>query len=162
MKSMIATYTFPRGHVAAEASGPQKGVHEVVWPEDLEVIPLNMANIKATLIMQAQLMLERSMFVGPYIDMLSNQLISYEHADKKLDQDFVMAFLSLVYVVWPYVEDQFTVREDPRPIISRQSIPVGGREIRDTSRGARRDARSMQRRVQQWDQNLLYRKGGGT
>jgi hypothetical protein len=159
MKSMLATYTFPRGHVAAEASGPQKGVHEVVWPEDLEVIPLNMANIKPTLIMQAQLMLGRSMFVGPYIDMLSNQLISYEHADKKLDQDFVMAFLSLVYIVWPYVEDQFTQAEDaPERTVGRRTTPISSREIRDSGRGSRRDAR--QRRIQQWDQNLIYKKGG--
>jgi hypothetical protein len=160
MKNMLASYTFPRGHVAAEASGPQKGVHEVVWPEDLEVIPLNMANIKATLIMQAQLMLERGMFVGPYIDMLSNQLISYEHADKKLDQDFAMAFLSLVYVIWPYVEEQFVMRDtEPRLAVARKTTVLGPREIRDSGRGDRRDHRSKTRRVEQWDQTLLYKKG---
>lgn len=107
VKEMITLYRFPEGHVAAEATGPQKGVHEVIWPENLEVLPLNMSSIKATLIMQAQLMLSRDMFVGPFIDLLHQQLIAYQYNDRKLDQDFVMAFLSLVAVVWPYVEDQF-------------------------------------------------------
>lgn len=140
MKTMIQSYHFPMGHVATEATGPQKGVAEVVYRDNLEVYPLNMSTQKATLIMQAQLMLSRSMFVGPHIELLVNQLIAYEHADRKLNQDFVMAFLSLVAVVWPYVEEEFRPPETDHDWIEQYQQNLG-REIRDGSRYHGRVAR---------------------
>jgi len=137
VKEMMALYRFPEGHIAAEASGPQKGVHEVVWPDELEIVPLIMSTIKPTLIMQAQLMLSRSMFVRPMIDMLHTQLIAYEYADKKLDQDFVMAFLALVAVVWPYVEDRFELQEVEPDEETYWTSSEAQRDIRDLSRESR-------------------------
>ena len=137
MKDMKRAYRFPEGHIAAEATGPQKGVHEVIWPDDLEVIPLNMSSIKATLIMQAQLMLGRNMFVGPCIELLENQLIAYEHNDKKLDQDFVMALLALVSVVWQYVEEQFELEDKKEEEPQTWESTSFHREVRDYHREIR-------------------------
>jgi intein/homing endonuclease len=137
VKEMLALYRFPEGHVAAEATGPQKGVHEVIWPDQLEIVPLNMSSIKPTLIMQAQLMLSRNMFVGPFVDLLHQQLIAYQYNDRKLDQDFVMAFLSLVSVVWPYVEDQFELDDDDSEESDFWEAEEIHREVRDYGREIR-------------------------
>ena len=138
MKTIMTLYKFPRGHIASEATGPQKGVHQVVYGEDVEVMPLNMSSIKPSLIMQAQLMLSRDMFTGPNIDLLATQLIAYEHNDRKLDQDFVMAFLALVFVLWPYVEDEFeTEPEKDADDWDWRGTTELHREVRDYSREVR-------------------------
>ena len=109
---ILKTYPMMEGHFAAEAGATQRHVHEVVWPDDLLIVPLNMGSIKTTLAMKAQLMLEASMFVAPPIQMMEQELAGYQFTDKKLDQDWVMAFLALVFVVWPHVADEFDLSEE--------------------------------------------------
>ena len=104
---ILRSYPMMEGGFAAEAGGTQKNVHQVVWPENLKIVPLSMAHMKAQLIMQAQLMLQRGMYVSPNIALLERELLSYDHNDRKLDQDTVMAFLALTFVVWPHVSDEF-------------------------------------------------------
>jgi hypothetical protein len=135
-KEILNSYRMPFGHFAAEATGTQKGVHEVVWPEDLIIVPLSMTTCKPTLILQAQLMLGASMFVSPLIHLLEQELSGYVLLDKKIQQDLVMAFLSLVSVVWPYVADRFVTYDDEEEA-ENEALAIAGREVRDVSRGYR-------------------------
>ena len=136
MKQMIHTYQFPDGHVGSEATGPQKGIHEFAWAEQLEVIPVVMHN-KSFLIMCAQKMLAAGMLVGPVIELLDMQMRNYEYRDSpKADQDFVMALLALVSILWPYVAHYFDIEDldDEEELWEIQSFPrdtrLTGREVR--------------------------------
>ena len=135
-KWILRNYPMPEGHFAAEAGGTQKNVHQVVWPENLRIVPLNMGTIKAQLVMQAQLMLRRNMFVSPNIGLLERELLGYQLSDRKLDQDFVMAFLAVVYVVWPYVADEFQLVEHTEEEDFWEWEEYT-REVRDTGREVR-------------------------
>jgi hypothetical protein len=136
-KWILKNYPMPEGHFAAEAGGPQKNVHQVVWPENLSIVPLNMNSMKAQLVMQAQLMLRRGMFTSPNIGMLERELLGYQLNDRKLDQDFVVAFLAAVYVVWPYVADEFELVEQDEEEDDYWDFEMFTREVRDTGREVR-------------------------
>jgi hypothetical protein len=112
-QTILNTYPMPEAHFAAEASGTQKDVHEITWIDELRIVPLTMTAQKPTLVMKAQLMLQAGLFVCPQrAQMFEVELASYQLNDKKLDQDFVMAFLALVAVIWPYVSDEFQLVEE--------------------------------------------------
>jgi hypothetical protein len=121
---------------AAESSGPQRDVNQVVeWPDDLRITGLNLQTTKATLIMQLQLMLRRNMFISPNIALLEREMLGYKLQDKKISQDFVMAFLALTYVVWPHVADEFQLEREP--LQKHESVWETiqmGRETRDADR----------------------------
>lgn len=138
-KRILATYRIPEHHYAAEAGGPQKNVHQVVWPDDLRIIPLNMNTLKATLVMQAQLMLRRAMFVSPNINLLEQEMLGYKLDDRRLSQDFVMAFLAAVFVMWPYVAEELEWLEATNnETETLEGAARRGREIRMRQREIRR------------------------
>jgi len=136
-KYILQRYPMPEGHFAAEAGGTQKNVHEVVWPEDLQIVPLNMNVIKPTLIMQAQLLLQSGLFVSPLISLLEQELSGYQILDKKLPQDTVMALLALTNVVWPYVADMFQMPEPKEEEEYWEEPEYFFREVRDRRREVR-------------------------
>jgi len=136
-QQILRLYPMPEGHFAAEAGGTQKDVHEVVWPDNLRIAPLNMQTLKPKLIMQAQLMFRRQMWTSPNIGLLEQELLGYQLQDKKLAQDFVMAFLALVYVTWPYVADEFELEDGPseeedywESFTIQRETRMAGREMR--------------------------------
>lgn len=136
---ILGHYRMPEGHFAAEAGGPQKNVHEVVWPDNLLIAPLNMNLIKPTLIMQTQLMLQAGLFVSPHIGLLEQELAAYQLQDRRLDQDFVMALLALAYVIWPYVADEFQLEDQETDEIEHwDTQDLHTREVRSTIREVRR------------------------
>lgn len=134
-KRALQLYPMPEGHFAAEAGATQKNVHQVVWPDNLVITPLVMNTIKATLVMQAQLMIGRNMIVSPGCGLFESEMLSYKLDDKKIDQDFVMAFLSLVSVLWPYVADEFTLPgEEEDEDLDYWEVTGTGRDVRDSGR----------------------------
>lgn len=136
-KHILRTYRMPEGHFAAEAGGTQKNVHEVVWPEDLLIVPLNMNMVKAQIIMQAQLMLGDGLFVSPLISLLEQELSGYQILDKKLAQDTVMALLAVVNVVWPYVADRYQLPDEDNDDGYWEDPSYFYREVRDRAREVR-------------------------
>ncbi len=135
-KRILRTYRVAEGHFAAEAGGPQKNVHQVVWPEELRIIPLNMNSIKATLIMEAQLILRSGLLVAPNIALLEQEMLAYKLEDRKLAQDFVMAMLAAVYVIWPYVAEEFEL-EGEEEETEHYVLYSQGRDVRDVLRDMR-------------------------
>ena len=102
---------------AAEAGGPQRHVHTVVWPDDLYIVPLNMNQTIATEVLKLQRMLmgtERygCMFHMPGVAMAEIEMGEFTLAMKKTDpQDVVIAFLALANRVYPFVSQEWETEE---------------------------------------------------
>ena len=116
-KDILQRYPMLQFGYAAEAGGPQRHVHTVVWPDDLYIVPLNMNQTIATEVLKLQRMLmgtERygCMFHMPGVAMAEIEMGEFTLAMKKTDpQDVVIAFLALANRVYPFVSQEWETEE---------------------------------------------------
>jgi len=142
---VLEKYNILQHGYAAEAGGPQRHVHTVVWPDDLYIIPLNMNQTMATEVLKLQRMLIGSdrygcMFHMPGVAMAEIELAEFKLSMKKTDpQDVVVAMLALANRAYPWVAEEWEKAEDELPERDDfwESLEIR-RDIRDFGREVRR------------------------
>ena len=143
-QEILARYPLMEFGYAAEAGGPQKHVHTVVWPDDLYIVPLNMNTTMATEVLKLQRMLRGKapkygcMFHMPGVAMAEIELAEFTLAMKKSDpQDVVVAFLALANRVYPWVAQEWEVAEpEEEPDDFWETLEIT-RDVRDSYREVR-------------------------
>jgi hypothetical protein len=136
-------YPMVENGFAAEAGGTQRHIHEVVWPDELYIEPLNMNMSKATEVLKLQRMLRGSnrygcMFHAPGIPILELELGEFQLAlPKNHPQDSVIAFLALANRVYPYVAEEWEVPEESEPEEFWAEMIADDREVRGSTREVR-------------------------
>jgi len=137
-KDVRSRYPIAHGMFGVESSGVQKNTHQVVWPDDLVLVPIMLNNVMMTLIIEAQRTVGADMWSVPDCPMFSDEMSEFSYKmDKNAPQDFPSAFLILNHLVYPLVHERWEIPEEDDWEEWRPEELEGGREVRESMREVR-------------------------
>jgi hypothetical protein len=117
LKELQMTYPIGPGDVWVESTGPQKGMVQVAWPDDITLTPVELTGTKLELINEARQLLGNSLLTFPDIEQFVIELGNYVYDDKDIQQDCVMAFICACGAIYRYYGSAWqTPDANPQPI----------------------------------------------
>lgn len=98
------TMVYPNlpGDIWVESTGPQKGMVQISYPEDLRVNAVSLTGRKLEYINMLVQILGNRMIVFPQIQQMLLELGNYQYRDLELNQDIVMAAICAAAGIWHY------------------------------------------------------------
>ena len=102
LKRAVLLYPTANQDIVVESTGPQKGMTELSWPEELPVTAVDFTSMKPVLLNYLRQLMGANKLLWPRIERLRQELGNYRQPDHDLSQDIVMMLICAALRIWAY------------------------------------------------------------